>query len=305
MKAVAYLMMLSIILLSMTALAGESATQVGRTEAPGLTQAHDPVSRSSKADMPGLISYQGTLTDYNGVALNTIVSVTFSIYTDSTGGTLVWTETQPLVEVNNGLFNVLLGRVNIIPVEVFQDPERWLGMQVESDPELEPRQRMAAVGYAFRASVADTADFARAPAPSDGDWIISGNNIYSAVPGSVCIGSTIPDAKLHVLGGNIAVSDAGAETGVKIAESWIRDPDDGALHIQSGGDVVTFDGSDHVGIGTAAPSARLDVRGDINTDSLYKIGGSPVLSTPGDDTHVGVDAGANSISGGSITPYRK
>ena len=157
------------------------------------------LSTPTLADVPGLINYQGTLTDSNGVTLNTIVSMTFTIYTDSTLGSTVWTEIHPLVEVNNGLFNVLLGRVNAIPDTVFQDPERWLGVRVESDPELEPRQRMAAVGYAFRASEADTADFARAPAPSDGDWTISGNHIYSAVPGSVGIGITDPVAKLHVL----------------------------------------------------------------------------------------------------------
>jgi hypothetical protein len=377
MKAIACMMVLSIVLLSTAALAGEPATKVGRTEALGLTQIHDPVSRSSKAVVPGLISYQGTLTDTNGVVLNTIVSIAFSIYTDSTGGTQIWTETQPLVEIKDGLFDVLLGRVNAIPDTVFQDPERWLGVQVESDPELVPRQRLAAVGYAFRAAEADTADFARAPAPSDGDWIIHGNHMYSAVPGSVGIGVISPDARLHVLGGNIAVSDAGAETGIKIAESWIRDPYDGALHIQSGGDVVAFDGSDDVCIGTTAPSGKLtvdggdaiikggdgwdgsgdeaqlnlgdynhgveavygqglrvwtfddassdirfrghtgtdymtikmnsgkvgigttnpgsmlDVSGDVNTDSLYKIGGSSVLSTPGHSTYVGEDAGAN------------
>jgi hypothetical protein len=219
------------------------------------------LSTAALADAPGLINYQGTLTDTNGVALNTIVTMTFTIYTDSTGGAPVWTETQPLVEVSNGLFNVLLGRVNAISENVFNGMSRWLGVRVESDPELEPRQRIAAVGYALRASVADTADFARAPAPSDGDWTITGNHIYSAVPGSVGIGTISPDAKLHVVGGNVAVSDAGDATGIKIAESWITDPYDGALHIQSGGDVVAFDGNDDVCIGTTSPSGKLTVDG--------------------------------------------
>jgi hypothetical protein len=335
------------------------------------------LSTAALADVPGLITYQGTLTDGDGVALDTIVSVTFSIYTDSTGGAQVWAETQPLVEVNHGLFNVLLGRVNAISDTVFNGVSRWLGVRVESDPELAPRQRMAAVGYAFRASVADTADFARAPAPSDGDWTISGNHMYSALPGSVSIWAMSPDAKLHVVGGNVAVSDAGDATGIKIAESWIKDPYDGALRIQSGGDVVAFDGSDDVcigttipsgkltvdggnaiikggdgwdgsgdearlylgdynhgveaaygqglrvwtfedtisdirfgghtgidymtikmnsgkvGIGTLIPGAMLDVSGDVNTNSLYRIDGNMVLSTPGDNTHVGADAGVN------------
>jgi hypothetical protein len=293
MRSTAFMVVLSIAMLSTVALAGHDDVATVNNQMP----------RDSKAAVPGLINYQGTLTDSNGVALNTIVSITFSIYTDSTGGVQVWTETQPLVEVNNGLFNVLLGKVNTIPDTVFNGVSRWLGVQVESDPELEPRQRMAAVGYAFRAFVADTADFARAPAPSDGDWTISGNYIYSAVPGSVGIGITDPVAKLHVVDGSIAVSDAGDATGIKIAESWITDPYDGALHIQSGGDVVTFDGSDNVGIGTAVPSAKLDVSGDINADSLYKIKGTTVLSTPGFSTHLGAGAGANATGNVTLVGY--
>ena len=39
----------------------------------------------------------------------------------------------------------------------------------------------------------------------------------------------------------------------------------------------------NVGIGTSSPAAKLDVDGDISTASNYKIGGSTVLSTAGND----------------------
>ena len=106
------------------------------------------LSTTALAEVPGLMNYQGTLTDGDGVALDTTVSMTFSIYTDSVGGSQVWTETQLAVAVGSGLFNVLLGSVNRIPDTVFKDPERWLGVQVGGDPELTPRQRIASVGYA-------------------------------------------------------------------------------------------------------------------------------------------------------------
>jgi hypothetical protein len=52
--------------------------------------------------------------------------------------------------------------------------------------------------------------------------------------------------------------------------------------------------SDNVGIGTASPTAKLDVNGDINTSSFYEIGGSRMLSNPGtDNIFVGVGAGSN------------
>ena len=74
------------------------------------------------AEVPGLINYQGTLTDQYGVAFDTTVSMTFSIYTDSVGGSQVWTETQLAVAVGSGIFNVLLGSVNEIANTVFSDP---------------------------------------------------------------------------------------------------------------------------------------------------------------------------------------
>ena len=110
------------------------------------------LSTAAIADVPGLISYQGTLTDEHGVALDTTVAMTFAIYTDSTGGSQVWAETQPSVLVSHGIFSVLLGSENALSDTAFDNPSRWLGVQVGIDPELEPRQRITAVGFAFRAA---------------------------------------------------------------------------------------------------------------------------------------------------------
>ncbi|MHC4500335.1 MAG: autotransporter outer membrane beta-barrel domain-containing protein, partial [Planctomycetota bacterium] len=54
----------------------------------------------------------------------------------------------------------------------------------------------------------------------------------------------------------------------------------------------------NVGIGTSAPSEKLDVSGNININSVYKIAGEAVLSNSGtDNLFVGVGAGANNTVG--------
>jgi Chaperone of endosialidase len=51
------------------------------------------------------------------------------------------------------------------------------------------------------------------------------------------------------------------------------------------------------GIGTAAPAFKLDVSGSINTDSVYRIGGSRVLSVNLQNTFVGIGAATSNTTG--------
>ncbi|MFQ6003829.1 MAG: hypothetical protein ACE5KJ_08790, partial [Candidatus Zixiibacteriota bacterium] len=96
------------------------------------------LSSASSADVPSVINYQGKLTTPAGGCLNDTVQMTFSIYPDTLGSPADWTETQTEVIVKDGIFNVLLGSVNPIPGTVFDGSTKYLGVQVESDPEMRP-----------------------------------------------------------------------------------------------------------------------------------------------------------------------
>ena len=106
----------------------------------------------SHAEVPKLINYQGHLTDTGGNPLTGTFSITFSIYDVETGGTALWIETQGTVAVSNGLFNILLGTATVdgIPASVFDGADRWLGITVESDSEVSPRQQLVSVPYAYK-----------------------------------------------------------------------------------------------------------------------------------------------------------
>ena len=136
------------------------------------------------AEAPRLVNYQGIVTDSGDVPISGTWSVVFTIYPDSSIiAEPVWSEMHPQVEFENGLFNVLLGSTTPLVDEYFAAGERWLGITVGENPEVSPRMRMTSVPWALRATVADSALASGGGGP-DGDWIVSGPDMYSAVPGN-------------------------------------------------------------------------------------------------------------------------
>lgn len=87
----------------------------------------------------GSIPYQGTLVDQNDSPVDGTVSMTFRLYTDPTGGTALWEETQS-IEVNNGLFNAYLGSITPFSASMWEQPDLYLGIQISGDTEMMPRE---------------------------------------------------------------------------------------------------------------------------------------------------------------------
>jgi hypothetical protein len=77
------------------------------------------------------------------------------MYTVSSGGSALWTETQT-VTVTNGVFNVLLGDVNPLNLPFFEP--YWLGITVGTGSELTPRIELTASAYSLNSqTVLDSA----------------------------------------------------------------------------------------------------------------------------------------------------
>ena len=123
---------------------------------------------------PGQISYQGFLTDANGVPLATTqpknYDVSFRIYNAPSGGAAVWGEIQT-VTVDRGYFSVLLGQGaalsggepwtnNLVAMFTGLDAsDRYIGMTVKGistpDSEIQPRLRLLTSPYSFLAAKAN------------------------------------------------------------------------------------------------------------------------------------------------------
>ena len=348
--------------------------------------------------IPRHINYQGYLTDDASDPINDTLSMTFRIYTASAGGSELWNENHPAVEIDEGLFNEVLGVTDPIPDSVFAlGQSRWLELAVEAQT-MSPRTEITSVGYAYRAVITDNADEAdmvdgfhasaspnpddlfplsygdteyvnegqvdaitgsmiqdgevatmdlannavvtqkimnnavtsekiatdavtsqeisdgtiltadadptfKAPysdtadyaleAPADSDWVISGNYMYPALPGSIGIGTTTPVSRLHIIdsGDNIfKVNSTTNLAGIHIASGgaaangWsirTNGPVPSRLEFH---DVVTsqtqmiIDNSGNVGINTMVPGARLHVSGNARVDGSLQVNGPTQLN---------------------------
>ena len=148
---------------------------------------------TAQADIPHLISYQGRLTDTSGNAvLNGSYNIKFSIYSSEAGGAPLWFNTRS-VTVEDGIFDVLLGEAKTLDLPF--DAQYYLGIQVGTEQEMTPRQKLASVGYAYMAEKAEQADNATSATESTNADTVDG--IHA---------STTPEAgKLVALDENIQI----------------------------------------------------------------------------------------------------
>lgn len=96
----------------------------------------------------GTLSIQGSLKANNGQAVdNGAYALTFKLYTAQTGGTAIWTEVHPDVNIVGGIYSVELG--TITPLTPAFDVPYWLGISIGSSIELQPRTALTPAPYAL------------------------------------------------------------------------------------------------------------------------------------------------------------
>jgi hypothetical protein len=114
------------------------------------------IALTLQAAIPPFINYQGRLTDSLGIPIaDGVYDMIFTIYDNFEGGSSLWSSGTMPVSVENGLFNVQLG---ILGTSIFTSgSERFLGIQVGSEPEMTPRTQILMAPYAVYAAEAGQA----------------------------------------------------------------------------------------------------------------------------------------------------
>lgn len=124
------------------------------------------------------LSVQGSIQNSSGIALaDGKYSVVFRLYESESGGTPVWSETHPELEVSGGLYSAALGLIT--PLTASFDKPYFLGVSVGDSPELYPRARLSSSPYALS--------------------LVGQSNLFPST-GTIGVGTKTPDpgSQLHV-----------------------------------------------------------------------------------------------------------
>lgn len=104
-----------------------------------------PAPEIEQSTMVNAIPLQGRLLSSSGSPLNGTYTITARLYDSSSSGTMLC-EDDDSITVTNGLFNMSMDFCNSSD---FYGEQVYLGISVDSDPEMTPRTRISPVPYAF------------------------------------------------------------------------------------------------------------------------------------------------------------
>jgi hypothetical protein len=156
------------------------------------------------ADVPDQISYQGYLTDDEGVPVpDGTYSMHFYLFDAPTGGIQLWNPNSGEVQdvtVTNGVYNVQLGAVEPLVSSVFDGGVAWLQIVIEGET-LSPRQRITATAYSLKAGDADTVGGQAASAFGDITGVTAGTGLSGGgSAGEVTISASTSYLQRRVVG---------------------------------------------------------------------------------------------------------
>lgn len=116
------------------------------------------IASSVGAEQPGWIRYQGRLVENGALANRSNVQITFFLYNQASGGTLLYQETDA-VTASEGFYATDLGDnphagspdADFARALATAGTNAWLALRVDAGPELQPRERLGGAPFAVNA----------------------------------------------------------------------------------------------------------------------------------------------------------
>jgi hypothetical protein len=286
--ALAYLSMVSSISAQTQTAGGSVAATTAATQSAAQ-------SAAAASQVPRLVRFSGTAQNVNpdeaasAVATRDsasvpsgVVGMTFSLYSDQTGGAPLWSEVQNVTVDKAGHYTVQLGSTQAegLPVELFSSAQaQWLGVRQEGQAE-QPRIMLLSVPYALKAADAET--FGGKP-PSA---FVSAPTSATAAAGS----GTTPGAN----GKQPAPPSVGGSGTADYLAIWDTGSTLGSSSI--------FESNGNIGIGTTSPSYPLEITATNSVAAVYVTqGNSAAIGVYGaSSSGIGVEGRASGATGSGI-----
>ena len=201
---------------------------------------------SISANVGGTISLQGVLRDPDGTTVTDgYYSLTIKLYENLSGGTAVFTEVVGSAAVQNGVFSIEIGATSTSSSDLDAVPFNttyYVGVTVESGTEMAPRTKLTVSPYSMA--------------------LYGSSNIIPNT-GNVGLGTLDPQAVVHIKD----VENNSGEDLLLIENNSGADQ----LRVEDNGTFTLPTIGAKVGIGTATPSAMLDISSAGSSDDFIMI----------------------------------
>ncbi len=181
---------------------------------------------SCYASIPHQISYQGQLTGPSGEPLSGFYDFEFGIFDAETGGMQLWDESHAGVNVNDGLFSIMLGSAT--PIDLSFDGTYWLEIIVGGET-LTPRMSLSSVGTAYKA---ENSEHLEGQSISDLDGRYVNEDQSGSITSDMIVNNTIDETDMGFM---------------RWGEWWAR-YDDVIIDVPNEFKVYLVDGSDSIHI---------------------------------------------------------
>ncbi len=210
---------------------------------------------------PGLINFQGRLTDSANNPLSGPHDFVFDLYDAPSAGTRLWTEAQSAVPVANGVLAAQLGSVSPVPASVFRAGAVYLQITVDGTP-LSPRQRLVSSPYAFNSAALSGRDYTAFVSTDAAAQTVAGDKTFTGVLGAAQLrlasNVTLAQEPSAALGAGVRVSSNVYIVGFSSAAKYYGD----------GSALTGVSGSDNLGDHTATKDLDLAGHQIVNVSSL-------------------------------------